>query len=43
MREMKNSGLPWIGMIPNHWECIRGKYILKYISKPVKEDDGVIT
>jgi type I restriction enzyme S subunit len=43
MREMKNSGLPWIGIIPDHWECIRGKYILKYLSKPVKEDDGVIT
>ena len=40
---MKDSGLPWIGIIPKHWECIRGKYILKYISKPVKEDDGVIT
>ena len=43
MREMKNSGLPWIGIIPDHWECIRGKYILKYLSKPVKDDDGVIT
>lgn len=43
MREMKDSGLPYVGIIPKHWECIRGKYILKYISKPVKEDDGVIT
>lgn len=43
MREMKDSGLPWIGIIPKHWECIRGKYILNYLSKPVKEDDGVIT
>lgn len=40
---MKDSGLPWIGIIPKHWECIRGKYILNYLSKPVKEDDGVIT
>lgn len=43
MREMKDSGLPYVGIIPKHWECFRGKYILKYISKPVKEDDGVIT
>lgn len=43
MREMKDSGLPYVGIIPKHWECIRGKYILKYLSKPVKEDDGVIT
>ena len=43
MRQMKESGLPWIGVIPNHWKCIRGKYVLKYISKPTREDDGVIT
>lgn len=41
--EMKDSGIQWIGMTPSHWECIRGKYILKYIQKPVREDDGVIT
>lgn len=41
--EMKNSGIQWIGMMPSHWDCIRGKYILKYIQKPVREDDGVIT
>lgn len=41
--EMKDSGIQWIGMIPSHWDCIRGKYILKYIQKPVREDDGVIT
>jgi len=41
--EMKDSGIQWIGMMPSHWECIRGKYILKYIQKPVREDDGVIT
>lgn len=41
--KMKDSGIQWIGMIPSHWECIRGKYILKYIQKPVREDDAVIT
>lgn len=41
--EMKDSGIQWIGMMPIHWDCIRGKYILKYIQKPVREDDGVIT
>ena len=40
---MKDSGIQWIGMMPSHWDCIRGKYILKYIQKPVREDDGVIT
>ena len=41
--EMKDSNIQWIGMMPAHWDCIRGKYILKYIQKPVHEDDGVIT
>ena len=41
--EMKDSGVQWIGDMPAHWECNRGKYILKYIQKPVREDDGVIT
>lgn len=43
MRQMKDSGLEWVGIIPSHWEVIRGKYILKYLQKPVREDDGVIT
>ena len=41
--EMKDSGIQWIGMMPSHWDCIRGKYILKYIQKPAREDDSVIT
>lgn len=41
--EMKDSGIRWIGQMPAHWDCIRGKYILTYLQKPVREDDGVIT
>ncbi len=41
--EMRDSGVKWVGNIPTHWKCNRGKYILKYIQKPVREDDGVIT
>ena len=40
---MKNSGIKWIGNMPAHWRCVRGKYLLKYLQKPVKKDDGVIT
>ncbi len=43
MSEMKDSGFQWIGMIPANWKCERGKYILEYIQKPIKENDGVIT
>lgn len=41
--EMKDSGIQWIGQMPSHWDCIRGKYILRYLQKPVRSDDGVIT
>ncbi len=41
--EMRDSGIQWIGNMPSHWDCIRGKYTLRYIQKPVCEDDGVIT
>lgn len=41
--EMKNSGIEWIGEVPSTWNIIRGKYLLEYLQKPVKEDDGVIT
>lgn len=43
MLQMKDSGIEWVGMIPDNWQCIKGKYILKYLQKPVKDDDGVIT
>ena len=41
--DRKDSGIQWIGEIPKHWDCIRGKYIFKYIQKPTKDTDGVIT
>ena len=41
--ETKDSNIQWIGHIPAHWQCIRGKYILKYIQKATRDDDGVIT
>lgn len=39
----KNVDVKWIESIPEHWELKRGKYILEYLQKPVKRDDGVIT
>jgi len=41
--DMKESNIKWIGKMPAHWTCIRGKYILRYLQKPIREDDGVIT
>ena len=39
--ELKDSGIPWIGQIPKHWEIKRLKFILnerKENNKPVKTD-----
>jgi len=41
--EMKDSGVKWIGAMPAAWDCIRGKYILTYVQKAIREDDGVVT
>lgn len=41
--EMKDSGVQWIGLMPSHWSCERGKFIFRYIQKPIRNDDGVIT
>lgn len=38
-----NSGIDYIGDIPENWTVKRGKYLFKYIQKPVRENDGVIT
>lgn len=42
-RPMKDSGIEWIGQIPEDWKVYRGKNILKLLSKPVEETDTVIT
>ena len=39
----KDSGIAWVGKIPASWTCVRGKFILKYLQKPVRSNDGVIT
>ena len=43
MREIKDSGLPWAGIIPGTWNVKKGKYFLNIQSLPVRADDGVIT
>lgn len=43
MRQMKDSGIEWIGKIPENWGIERGKNIITKLERPVLEDDGVIT
>lgn len=42
-RKMKSSGIPWLGDVPEGWDIKKGKYCLRQINRPTKEEDGVIT
>lgn len=39
----KESGIPWVGCIPNHWDVKRGKNVLILLDRPVIDGDEVIT
>ena len=41
--KMKDSGVEWIGEIPEDWDIRRGKFIFKKLSRSVKDSDEVIT
>lgn len=39
----KDSGIAWIGEIPEHWEVKKGKNLFKKEERPVRENDEIIT
>ena len=39
----KDSGIPWLGKIPSHWDVERAKWFFKKMERPVREDDDVVT
>jgi len=41
--EMKDCGIEWLGMIPDGWEVIRGKFLWKLEKRPVKKHYKVVT
>ena len=41
--KMKDSGIPWIGEVPEHWLQLRGKNIFTRMARVVEADDEVIT
>lgn len=43
MIERKDSGIPWVGDIPQYWNTYKGKNILSILERPVKQSDGIIT
>jgi len=40
--EMKDSGIPWIGMIPAHWDVVRIKSILSESKEKTDVDGGTL-
>lgn len=41
--KMKNSGVEWIGEIPEHWGVEKGKWLYVQQKRPVRNEDEIIT
>ena len=41
--EYKNTGLTWLGAIPNHWGLKRAKFVFKRVQRPVRVEDDIVT
>jgi type I restriction enzyme, S subunit len=39
----KESGLPWVGLVPAHWSRERAKWLFTRMARPVGDEDGVVT
>lgn len=40
---MKDSGIDWIGAMPQHWHVRRGKWLFSRVEREVRPDDSVVT
>jgi type I restriction enzyme S subunit len=40
---LRDSGIPWLGQIPAHWELRRAKFLFCQSSLPVRDDDEMVT
>lgn len=41
--EYRDSGLPWLGEIPAHWEIERAKWLFEKMDRPVEHSDETVT
>ncbi len=41
--EYKESGLPWLGQVPRHWDSERAKWLFTKMARPVRTEDEVVT
>jgi type I restriction enzyme, S subunit len=39
----KDSGVPWLGEVPEHWKFNRAKWLFQKMNRPVRPDDDVVT
>ena len=42
-RQLKESGVTWLGKIPTHWEVRRPKKLFRKMARPVRDFDEVVT
>jgi type I restriction enzyme S subunit len=40
---MKDSGVEWLGEIPEHWGVERGRFLFRKLELPPERNDGVVT
>ncbi|MCC6241930.1 MAG: restriction endonuclease subunit S [Gemmatimonadaceae bacterium] len=41
--KLRDSGVPWLGEIPSHWELRRAKYLFRQSDLPVATGDEIVT
>lgn len=39
----KDSGIAWVGSIPQHWEVKRAKFLFSLAQRQPREEDGIVT
>lgn len=39
----KDSGVPWLGQVPEHWRVDRPKWLFQKMDRPVRESDDIVT
>ena len=40
---VKDSGVPWVGVVPEHWEMKRAKWLFTKMNRPIRDSDEVVT
>lgn len=39
----KDSGVEWLGEMPEHWEVEKGKWLFEKMDRPIRPEDDVVT